>query len=54
MNNLSDFINKCSELLAAFTCAIAIDNLWTICLGVNILSPVPCFDLCLASDLILA
>ena len=33
--------NKFSELLLAFTCARAIGNLWSNCLGVNILSPVP-------------
>ena len=30
--------NKLSELLPAFTCARATGNLWSICLGVNILS----------------
>ena len=29
--------NKLSELLPAFTCARAIGNLWSICLGVNVL-----------------
>ena len=33
--------NKRSELLPAFTCASAIGNLWSICLGLTILSPVP-------------
>ena len=28
-------------MLLAFTCARAIGNLWSICLGVNILSPLP-------------
>ena len=36
--------NELSDLLPAFTCARAIGNLWTICLGVNILSPVPVVD----------
>ena len=36
--------NKFSELLLAFTCARVIGNLWSICLGVNILSPVPVVD----------
>ena len=34
--------NMFSDVLSAFTCASAIDNLWSICLGVNILSPSPC------------
>ena len=33
--------NKRSELLPTFTCARAIGNFWSICVGVNILSPVP-------------
>ena len=33
--------NNSSELLPAFICARAIDNLLSICLGVNILSPIP-------------
>ena len=51
--------NKFSELLSAFTCARAMDNLWSNCLGVNILSTIPpcsvsfCFDLKIDSDLIL-
>ena len=45
--------HKLSELLPAFTCARAIGNLWSICLGIDILSPVP-FDLKMASDLIFA
>ena len=36
--------NTFSELLPAFACARAIANLWSICLGVNILSPVPAVD----------
>ena len=36
----------------AFTCAIAIGNLWSICFEVNILSPSPWIDLNLASDTI--
>ena len=30
-----------SDVLLAFTCASAVGNLWSICIGVNILSPVP-------------
>ena len=52
-NNLISF-NKLSDLLSAFTCATAIGNLWSIYSGVNILSPVLCFVLYLASDVILA
>ena len=37
--------NKLFELLPAFTCARDIGNLWSICLGVNILSPSPFVDL---------
>ena len=33
--------NRLFELLPAFTCAGAIGNLWSNCIGVNILSPVP-------------
>ena len=33
--------NRFSELLPAFTCARAIGNLWSSCLGVIILSSVP-------------
>ena len=29
-------------MLPVFTCARAIDNLWHICLGVNIFNPFPC------------
>ena len=43
-------ICKLSELVPGFTCARAIGNLWSICLGIDILSPVP-FDLKMASDL---
>ena len=50
--------NKLSELVPAFTYARAIGNLWSICLGVNILSPFPlvsfCFDSERASGLIFA
>ena len=31
-------------MLPAFTCARAIDNLWSICLGVNIFSHFACID----------
>ena len=34
--------SKFSDVLPAFTCARAIGNLRSICLGVNILSPSPC------------
>ena len=40
------------DVLPAFTCARAIGNLWTICLGVDILRPSPYFVLYLASDII--
>ena len=33
--------NKFSYVLPAFTCASDIGNLWRICLGVNILRPLP-------------
>ena len=45
--------SKFSDVLPAFTCARAIGNLSSICLGVNILSPCPCIVLYLASDTIL-
>ena len=41
INNFPDFINKLPKLLPAFTWAKAIGNLWSVCLGVNILSSVP-------------
>ena len=44
--------SKFSDVLPAFTCARAIGNLWTICLGVNILRPSPYFVLYLPSDTI--
>ena len=48
-------LNKLSELLPAFTCARAIGNLWSICLGVNILSPAPLVLSCLVlSPLVLS
>ena len=49
-----DFVNELSELLPAYTCARAIGNLWSICLGVSILSPVPlvALDLAFASAII--
>ena len=34
-----------SDVLPAFACAIANGNLWSICLQVNILGPLPCVDL---------
>ena len=45
--------SKFSDVLPPFTCARAISNLWSICLGVNIWSPSPHFVLYLASDKIL-
>ena len=44
--------NKFFELLPGFTYARAIGNLWSICLGVNILSHVPLVALIFASDII--
>ena len=42
--------SKASDALPVFTCAIAIGNLWSICLGVSTLSPFPWNYACLASD----
>ena len=42
--------SKTSDALPVFTCAIAIGNLWSICLGVSTLSPFPWNYACLASD----
>ena len=39
-------------LLWCVICASAVWNIWSICLGVNILSPSPWIDLYLASDAI--
>ena len=39
-------------MLPAFPCASGIGNLWSICLGLNILRPSPCFVLYLASGAI--
>ena len=36
--------SKFSDVLPAFTCTRAIGNVWSICLGVNILSHLPCLD----------
>ena len=44
--------SKFSDVLSAFTCATAVGNLWSIWLGVNILSPSTRFTLNLASDTI--
>ena len=44
--------DKLSELLPGFTYARAIGNLWRICHGANILSPVPVVALYFASDII--
>ena len=41
--------NKFSDVLPAFTCACAIGNLSSICLEVNVLSPLPYFAFYLAS-----
>ena len=40
--DLPDFVSKFSDVFPAFTCERAIGNLWSICLGVNILSPSHC------------
>ena len=45
--------NNFSDVLPAFTCASAISNLGSICLGVNIFRPSACFVLYLDSDAIL-
>ena len=45
--------SRFSNILPAFTCASAIGNLWSICLGGNILRPSLYFLLYLASDTIL-
>ena len=45
--------SKFWDVLPAFTCASAIGNIWSICLGVNILSPSLYFLFYLASDTIL-
>ena len=37
--------SKFSDVLLAFTCARAIGNVWSICLGVNIFKPYIYFDL---------
>ena len=39
-----------SDVLSVFTYASAFSNLWDICLGVNILKPLPYFALYLAVD----
>ena len=44
--------SKFSDVLPAFNFARAIGNLWSICLGVNILRPSPHFVLQLAQDTI--
>ena len=36
--------SKFGDVFPAFTCARAIGNHWSICLGVNILYPVPVVD----------
>ena len=36
--------SKFSDVLPVFTCARAIGSFWSICLGVNILDPVPFID----------
>ena len=45
-------INKFPKLLSVFIYDGAIGNLWSIWLGVNILSPVPLVALVFASDII--
>ena len=42
-------LSKFSDALPSFTCARAIYNFWSICLGVNILGPSPDFVLHLAT-----
>ena len=42
--------SKFLDIVPAFSCASAIGNLWSICLGVNILKPFPYFGLYSASD----
>ena len=42
--------SKFSDMLYALNFARATGNLWSICLGVNILSPSPWIDFYLASD----
>ena len=42
--------SKFPDVLPAFSCASAIDNLWSICLDVSILKSLPYFALYLASD----
>ena len=37
-------ISKLSDVLPTSTWVRAIDNIWRICLGVNILIPLPCVD----------
>ena len=44
--------SKFSDVVPAFTCASASNNLWRICLGNNIFSPSLYFASCLASDII--
>ena len=43
-------VSQFSDVLPACTCAIAIGNLWSTYLGLNILSPSPLVALCFASD----
>ena len=45
--------SKFSDVLPAFTCARAVGNLWSICLGVDILIPSIWIDMYLALDAIL-
>ena len=42
--------NKILDVLPAFACARVIVNIWSICLGVYILSPSPWNDACSALD----
>ena len=44
--------SKFSDVLPAFTYVRAIGSLWSICLGLDIFNPFPCFALYLASNVI--
>ena len=44
INNLSDSFKQTFWVIASFYLCKAIGNIWSICLGVNILSPVPVAD----------
>ena len=46
MQKICDLLDliKLSDALQTFTCASAIGNLWSVCLGANILSPLTFVD----------